>query len=973
MGRIKKRFSKIIACCLAMIMTVGGNAASFVSEAYSPYAAHIKPVKVTAKNFPDDTFRAYVSSAFDTDKNGILDPDELLVARNIHCDRMGIKTLKGIEHLVELRGVYASFNELTELDLSKNPEITGVWVSNNKFTKLDFTANKKTLEWLYCFDNPTLKTLNLKGCKKMSYLECSECNLRTLDVSEFTKLEHLICASCGLSKLDLSKNINLTHLDAFNNPDNGYDYPLNNKLTKLDLSNNPKMKRLDIWANYNLKNVDISVCPGLQYYNCAMIGATKLDLSKNPELNKLNCSYNKNLTKLDLSKNPKMACLICNDCPIKSLDLTHNPYMRYLHAGLCSFTSLNIGSCPYLLKTYKDGKYEKEYMDGVPVGQSWTINYGGDDSTGNDQIFYIWINKNVKISTKATVDISDLYPDQDSNITNTKNLVTREAFVQTLYKMAGSPSVKGLKSRFKDVKAGSWYEDALKWGEKNAICVGYPYSTADVFGVGKYISRQDAVFMLMRYSELMGYERAIDFGRSDDYLDYYDVDFDHWEAICWSATWHIMEGKGAPGASKEEQRIDPYGKATRAELKEMLKNLYDVNKIKTAVPDIYKPPTVKTYTVKFVNDDGTVLQSGEVEKGKMPSYSGKTPTKSSTANYVYTFKGWDKPLAKVTGNVTYKATYIKKKINVTVTRLAGANRYETAKIISDKMYKTADTVVLATGLSFNDALVAVPLASAYDAPLLLATERHITDQTLAELKRLKAKNVIVVSTNGAIGSNAKAELKGYKATYIEGKTCFETAAKVAKALQTKTKKAPDTIFFATDSAFADALSASPVAATMGAPIIYLKNTGSIDSATANYLKSVKGKVKNAYIIGGDGVISNAMMKNVATALGLTSGKTVQRVSGMNRYETCVAVNNKFKSVLSSDGICVAKGLDFPDALAGGVYAAKNKQALFLADGKKLQDVQKTYLKGKDPTEITIFGGTGAVPDELKDEILRAIV
>lgn len=310
-----------------------------------------------------------------------------------------------------------------------------------------------------------------------------------------------------------------------------------------------------------------------------------------------------------------------------------------------------------------------------------------------------------------------------------------------------------------------------------------------------------------------------------------------------------------------------------------------------------------------------------------------------------------------------------------VFRLAGANRYDTASHISNKMYEASNTVVVATGLTFNDALVAVPLAKAYKAPLLLATEKHITAQTEAGLKRLKAKNVIVVSTNGAIGAKAKAEFKAakYNMTYIEGKTCFETAAKVAKALQTKTKKAPDTIFFATDSAFADALSASPVAAIKNAPIMYLKNTGSIDKATADYLKSVKGKVKNAYIIGGDGVISDAMMKNVATALGLTVNKTVVRVAGKNRYETCVAVNKKFKSILTGAGICVAKGLDFPDALAGGVLAAKNRIPLFLADGKKLLDCQNTYLKGRKASKLYVLGGRVAVPDELVKLIAKASV
>ena len=116
-----------------------------------------------------------------------------------------------------------------------------------------------------------------------------------------------------------------------------------------------------------------------------------------------------------------------------------------------------------------------------------------------------------------------------------------------------------------------------------------------------------------------------------------------------------------------------------------------------------------------------------------------------------------------------------------------------------------------------------------------------------------------------------------------------------------------------------------------------------------------------------------LMKNVAKTLGLTSGKTVVRVAGANRYETGAAVNNKFKSVLTGLGVCVAKGLDFPDALAGGVFAAKNKVPLFLADGSKLQDVQSSYLKSKNPRYIYISGGTGAVSDDLIKVIAKASV
>ena len=307
--------------------------------------------------------------------------------------------------------------------------------------------------------------------------------------------------------------------------------------------------------------------------------------------------------------------------------------------------------------------------------------------------------------------------------------------------------------------------------------------------------------------------------------------------------------------------------------------------------------------------------------------------------------------------------------------LGGDNRYSTATTISNAIYKTSNTVILVTAQDYYDALIVVPLARAYNAPLLLVTENSSNDYTLTEteLKRLKAKRVIVVNTNNVISNVTKVSLKALKinTTYIESGNCFETAVKVANALKSVTSKDPDTLFFVTNSSFADALSISSVAAIMKSPVLYLNNTGNINSTINTYLNSVKGKIKNAYIIGGTAVISNAMMNSVATALGLTVNSTVIRVSGSNRYETCVAVNNKFSSTLSSNNICVATGLDFPDALTGGVYAAKTKQAVLLADGNKLQSYQSTYLKSKKPSNITVFGDTGAVPTSLVNLIQQA--
>ncbi len=73
-----------------------------------------------------------------------------------------------------------------------------------------------------------------------------------------------------------------------------------------------------------------------------------------------------------------------------------------------------------------------------------------------------------------------------------------------------------------------------------------------------------------------------------------------------------------------------------------------------------------TYTVTFKNYDGTVLSTQSVANGSAAT-APANPTRSSTAQYTYTFKGWDKSFSKITADTVITATYTQSVRNYTVT------------------------------------------------------------------------------------------------------------------------------------------------------------------------------------------------------------------------------------------------------------------------------------------------------------------
>lgn len=137
---------------------------------------------------------------------------------------------------------------------------------------------------------------------------------------------------------------------------------------------------------------------------------------------------------------------------------------------------------------------------------------------------------------------------------------TRAMVVQILYRMAGSPTVRG-SSPFYDVSNGAWYADAVIWAEANDIVNGM---TTTTFAPNTAVTREQLATMLYRYAQYRHYNTSA--GANTNILSYYDANHISeyaFSALQWACGEGIMDGTGTG-------YLSPQGQATRAQLAAML-------------------------------------------------------------------------------------------------------------------------------------------------------------------------------------------------------------------------------------------------------------------------------------------------------------------------------------------------------------------------------------------------------------------
>ncbi|OAA93546.1 cell wall-binding repeat-containing protein [Clostridium coskatii] len=290
-----------------------------------------------------------------------------------------------------------------------------------------------------------------------------------------------------------------------------------------------------------------------------------------------------------------------------------------------------------------------------------------------------------------------------------------------------------------------------------------------------------------------------------------------------------------------------------------------------------------------------------------------------------------------------------------ITRMGGTNRFETSVKIAKQGWTHSDNVVLADAQgndAFADAISGTSLAYYLDCPILLTNTNDTPNVVKDEISQLGVKNIYILGGTGVISNSQEDNLKsnGYNVTRIAGFSRFDTACKAADILNSKSKI--EKVYIAPADKFQYPLIVAPYAARENGVVLFTSGND-INDTTKNEI--LKLGVKDVSIVGSYNIVSydaEAQLESLGINCFRMHGTTPQSIAS-----DFINTNGN-----NSDGISIASGKMFPDALSGSVLTAKNNYNILLVDDGL------RYTLNNNVKHAFIFGGTGAVSDNLENYI-----
>jgi len=190
---------------------------------------------------------------------------------------------------------------------------------------------------------------------------------------------------------------------------------------------------------------------------------------------------------------------------------------------------------------------------------------------------------------------------------------------------------------------------------------------------------------------------------------------------------------------------------------------------------------------------------------------------------------------------------------------------------------------------------------------------------------------------------------------MAGSDRYQTSIKI---LQNNWQQS-DYIVLASGENFPDALCAAPLAQKYNAPVLLVEKNSISDSAIGEINRL---GVKNAFIIGGTGVIS----ENIEGQL-INLNISYTRIQGIDRYETSVKVA---ELIGTTNGAVITSGENFPDALSIAPIAGKRQMPILLSTAHSLPEKVSQFIGSNIASQYYVVGGSGVISDSVLSGLIN---
>lgn len=304
-------------------------------------------------------------------------------------------------------------------------------------------------------------------------------------------------------------------------------------------------------------------------------------------------------------------------------------------------------------------------------------------------------------------------------------------------------------------------------------------------------------------------------------------------------------------------------------------------------------------------------------------------------------------------------------------RVEGETRLETAAAVAGLAYPQGVTeTLLATSVSYPDALAGAPLAGALEAPVLLNPPAELAATTRAALEELGVERITIVGAEPSISAEVEAELaQRYHVTRIAGESLYHTAADLARTTASIAGGLPTlgqytTLFLASGEDFADALAASGPAYAGVFPML-LTAQATLPAHTSLALDELQPQ--RVVIFGGPAAIAPEVEQELQARQIITT-----RLGGFTRTDTARIVAEYFveQGLLGAETGILARGNAFPDAVTAGVLSGQRGVPILLsATSQVLSDETRAWFSAHCDTitVLQVVGGTDAVSIAMANE------